>query len=215
MWYLYLDESGDLGFDFVHKKPSNFFTVTILVVKGIEHNRVLINAVKKTVERKLNPRGKRHRIVPELKGHGATIAVKEYFYKQVAVIPFNLFAVTLDKRQAIDKFTEEKHRIYNYISRLVLDAIPFEDAQTRVKLIIDKSKNVPQIQEFNASVINQLLGRLHPQIPVDIEHLSSVENYGLQAVDIFSWGIFRKYELQDFEWFDIFKERVQYDNQHP
>ena len=24
MWYLYLDESGDLGFDFVNKKPSRF-----------------------------------------------------------------------------------------------------------------------------------------------------------------------------------------------
>ncbi len=34
MWYLYLDESGDLGFDFVNKKPSKFFTITILVIKG-------------------------------------------------------------------------------------------------------------------------------------------------------------------------------------
>ncbi len=27
MWNLYLDESGDLGFDFVNKKPSKFFTI--------------------------------------------------------------------------------------------------------------------------------------------------------------------------------------------
>ncbi len=56
MWYLYLDESGDLGFDFVHKRPSNFFTVTILVVKGMENNRALANAVKKTIRRKLDPK---------------------------------------------------------------------------------------------------------------------------------------------------------------
>jgi len=36
MWYLYLDESGDLGFDFVHKKPLNFFTVTIPAVKEMQ-----------------------------------------------------------------------------------------------------------------------------------------------------------------------------------
>jgi hypothetical protein len=63
MWYLYLDESGDLGFDFVNKKPSNFFTVTILVVEGVENNRALLNGVKKTIARKLNPSSKRHRVV--------------------------------------------------------------------------------------------------------------------------------------------------------
>jgi len=55
MWYLYLDESGDLGFDFANKKSSNFFIITILLVKGMENNRALVNAVKKTIKRKLNP----------------------------------------------------------------------------------------------------------------------------------------------------------------
>lgn len=32
MWFLYLDESGDLGFDLVNKKSSKFFTVAILAV---------------------------------------------------------------------------------------------------------------------------------------------------------------------------------------
>lgn len=48
MLYLYLDESGDLGFDFVNKKPSKFFTVTILAIRGPENNRLLIKAVKKS-----------------------------------------------------------------------------------------------------------------------------------------------------------------------
>ncbi len=53
MWFLYLDESGDLGFDFVNKKPSRFFTVTILAVSEASRNRAIINAVKKTLKRKL------------------------------------------------------------------------------------------------------------------------------------------------------------------
>ena len=35
MLHLFLDESGDLGFDFVNKKPSKFFTITILVLTPI------------------------------------------------------------------------------------------------------------------------------------------------------------------------------------
>ncbi len=36
MLYLYLDESGDLGFNFVNRKPSRDFTATVLAVKGNE-----------------------------------------------------------------------------------------------------------------------------------------------------------------------------------
>jgi len=78
MWYLYLDESGDLGFDFANKKSSNFFTITILLVKGIENNRALVNAVKKTIKRKLNPKGNRRRIVEELKGQKTTFFVGSF-----------------------------------------------------------------------------------------------------------------------------------------
>ena len=53
MWYLYLDESGDLGFDFFARKPSRFFTVCILVLQGVDNNRRLLSAVKKTCRRKL------------------------------------------------------------------------------------------------------------------------------------------------------------------
>lgn len=43
MLYLYLDESGDLGFDFVTKKPSEFFTICVLAVKGQANDRALAN----------------------------------------------------------------------------------------------------------------------------------------------------------------------------
>jgi len=59
MWFLYLDESGDLGFDFVNKGPSNYFTITILAVSGMSRNRAIIKATTKTLKRKLNRRGSR------------------------------------------------------------------------------------------------------------------------------------------------------------
>jgi hypothetical protein len=48
--YLYLDESGDLGFDFVNKKPSKFFTVTIMVINKNNENVLLFKGVKKRSE---------------------------------------------------------------------------------------------------------------------------------------------------------------------
>ena len=209
MWYLYLDESGDLGFDFVNKKPSKFFTVTILALSGVDKNRAFINAVKHTLKRKLKK--KKIGILQELKGHKTSLEVKEYFYRQVRDLKFELYSLTLNKRRLYEKLTKEKDRVYNYISRLVLDKIPFEKANMRVELIVDKSKGKPEIKEFNSYIIRQLQGRLDPKVPLDIYHRLSHEASGLQAVDMFCWGIFRKYEKKDSSWFELFKEKVIFD----
>ena len=44
MLYLYLDESGDLGFDFFAKKPSKYFTVTVMLVQGTENRKKIAKA---------------------------------------------------------------------------------------------------------------------------------------------------------------------------
>ena len=194
MWFLYLDESGDLGFDFVNKKPSKFFTITILAIRGPENNRMLIKAVKKTLARKLN---RKKSIAEEMKGTKTVLGIKKYFYTQIKDLKFAIYALTLNKKRVYERLAKDKERVYNYISRLVLDKIPFEKAQEPVMLILDKSKTQKQIWDFNQYIFRQLKGRLDPMVPLDIKHQDSRQYYGLQAVDLFSWGIFRKYEKKN------------------
>ncbi len=209
MLYLYLDESGDLGFDFFAKKPSSFFTVTILAIKGVENNRALLGAVRNTVKRKL-PRSSRS----ELKGSAAAFEIKQYFYNKVRDIPFDIYALTLNKKRVSSDLAQRKDRVYNFIARNVLDKVRMGDASTRIEFIIDKSKSRHEIKEFNDYITRQLKGRVDPRVPLDIYHHTSHENLGLQAVDLFSWGIFRKHERNDTEWFDLFKGRVKYDDRY-
>lgn len=215
MWYLYLDESGDLGFDFVNKKPSKFFTVTILVLNSILNNRKLIKAVKITLRRKLNPPHKRKRIVQELKGRDTILDVKKYFYKKTKDIQFDLYTINLNKRRVYERLIKNKSRIYNFIARQVLDKIPFEKADTRIELIIDKSKSKPEIAEFNEYIRRQLEARIDPKTPLDIYHWLSNETPGLQAADMFCWGIFEKYERNKKEWYEIFaKDKIKFETQY-
>jgi len=118
----------------------------------------------------------------------------------------------LNKRRVYKELAEKKSHVYNYISRLVLDKIPFEEAPERVYLNIDKSKSKLEIQEFNKYIITQLKGRLDPKIPLDIYHFDSIENKGLQVADMFCWGIFRKYERKDLDWYDVFNDKVIFDD---
>ena len=207
VWYLYLDESGDLGFDFFSKNPSRYFTITILVVEGIEHNRALINAVKKTCRRKLSKTQ-----AQELKGSQTSIEVKRYFYDLVDTIPFGIFSMTLNKKRVYTDLVQKKDRIYNFIARNVLDHIPFDRADNRVELIIDRCKSKREIVEFNTYLANQLKGRIDPRVPLDIYHWISHETPGLQAVDLFSWGIFRNYERGDCAWREVFAEKIRFDD---
>lgn len=212
MWYLYLDESGDLGFDYVNKRPSKFFTILILAIKR-EYNRQLINSVKHTLKRKLNRKRNKKRTIQELKATSTTLGIKKYFFKQVERLPFALFCLTLNKRKVYERLTREKERVYNYVARLVLDQIRFENADQQVELIVDRSKSQKQIREFNEYIINQLKARINPKVPLNINHENSIVYKGLQAADLFSWGVFRKYEKQKCDWFDVFKGKVKLDEQ--
>lgn len=215
MWFLYLDESGDLGFDFVTKKPSKFFTITILAIHGIEGNRALIAAVRKTLARKLNPKRKRKRIVQELKGTHTTLSVKQYFLQQLAEkqVPFALFSLSLNKRRVYERLTREKARVYNYLSRQILDHIRFENAEQCISLYVDRSKGKREITEYNAYVIQQLQGRIRPNVPLDIIHGDSKQHPGLQAADLFSWGIFQRHERGKVEWYNLFSSRIKLDEE--
>lgn len=210
MWYLYLDESGDLGFDFVNKKPSKYFTVTILAIKGTDKNSRLIYAVKKTLKRKLNHKRNKKRHVEELKGSSTIFGVKKYFFCQIKDVPFAIFSLTLNKIKVYERLAREKDRVYNYIAKKVLDQIRFENADLHVDLIVDKSKGQKQIKEFNEYIFNQLKARINPKVPLNILHVNSISYEGIQAADLFSWGIFRTYEKKDNAWFDVFKEKVKF-----
>jgi len=214
MWFLYLDESGDLGFDFENKKPSKFFTIAILAIQGVDKNRRLIKAVEKTIKRKLNYKKNKKRLICEIKGASTIFPIKEYFFNQIKELQFAVFALTLNKKRVYERLTRDKARVYNYVARLVLDQIRFENAAKQVELIVDRSKGKWEIKEFNCYIENQLKARLNPNVPLNIRHEKSTDYKGIQAADLFSWGIFRAFERKDFMWLNLFKKKVKYNEQY-
>jgi len=210
MWYLYIDESGDLGFDFVNKKPSRFFTVCILATSHRDSFNCIRSAVRKTTDRKM--RKTRGKPPVELKGSRTSRELKEYFWRQVQHSTFGIYAVTLNKRRVYDQLADEKDRVYNYIARQVIDRLPFERAGDRVQIVVDQSKGQTAIREFDEYIKDQLQGRLNPQVALSIDHRHSHQDLMLQAVDLFSWGIFRKYERGETAWYSAFSSKIVVDD---
>jgi len=208
MLFLYLDESGDLGFDFVNKCPSSFFVVCILEIEGQDENKRLSKSVKLILRRKSHKR--KH--LRELKGSLTPLKMKNYFYARIKDLKFSLYAVILDKKKSYQSLWGDKERIYSHIAHLLLEKIKMDDRKPRIQLIIDRTKSKENIRAFDKFISLQLKGKIDPAVPLGISHVDSHTNYCLRAVDLFCWGLFRKYESNDAVWYDVFKDKIKYEN---
>jgi hypothetical protein len=101
--------------------------------------------------------------------------------------------------------------LYNYVARKVIDQIPFNEELRRVALVIDKSKSKKEVKEFNKYLRAQLQAVIAPSVLLEIDHMPSEAEKGLQAVDMFCWGIFRKYEFNDDIWYQLFANKIEFE----
>lgn len=211
MQYLYLDESGDLGVDFVNKKPSKYLTLTILSVTGADNNRQLINTVKRTIRKKLKPRGDKYHL--ELKASRTDNNIIEYFLGRLSRLNIKDYSLSLNKRRLYPGLAREKERVYNYIARLAVDKVELESKAGCIEFIIDKSKGKKEVTEFDEYVKRQLQGRIDPdKTKLVIRHADSCVVHGLQAADSLCWAVFRKYERRDERWIKIISRILKYES---
>ncbi len=212
---IYLDESGDLGFDFDNKNPSEKFIITLLVCDNRTIARGFRKAVHRTIKNKLN-RKKTKQQIQELKGAQTSIMVKQYFFRHCPISGWRIYTVALNKQRVYEYLQTAggKKKLYNFLARFLLQHVNLKEPGNAVTLVLDKCKSKDEIKDFNSYVANQLEALLPLNIPLYIYHERSQENPGLQAVDMFCWGIFRKYEYRDYRWYKEFGKMIAYESEY-
>ncbi len=214
--FIFLDESGDLGFDFAHKKPSQKFVITLLIC----HNKAAVDsfktAVKRTLKNKLNHKASNKRFVHELHAVSVALPIKDYFYRQIKSQDWCLYTVALNKPRVYDYFKNKSGRkkLYNFLANFLLQEIDLSTASPTVTMVVDRCKNKADIEDFNQYLANQLEAKLPLNIPLNISHEDSISNTGLQAVDLFCWGIYRKYEQGDTEWYQRYADKIAFETEY-
>lgn len=171
--------------------------------------------MSRTLKNKLNHK-KGDRKVQELKGTGTTIEVKQYFFRHLLRDGWQLYTVVLNKTRVNDDLRKShtKKKLYNFLARFILEKIDLNNAAPAVTLVTDRCKNREEIQDFNSYVANQLEAMLPLNVPLNIYHERSHDNQGLQAVYLFCWGIFRKYEMGDSDWYDVYREAIIFETEY-
>jgi ATP-dependent Lon protease len=214
--FIYLDESGDLGFNFKKGKTTKKFVITLLVCNSEAVRKEFSKAVRRTLKNKLNRKKKNSRLIEELKGIDTTLAIKRYFFRNVKNNNWSIYTLALNKARVEPHLQTKigKKKLYNFLSRFLMEKVDLAHIQRNVDLIVDRCKNKEEVRDFNQYLINQLEALLPLHTDLNISHLTSQESAGLQAVDLFSWGIFRKYENDDAEWYNVYRHKVRFETEY-
>lgn len=224
--FIYCDESGDSSFS--EKSRHNIFSICALTVEENKKNKI-----KNTMSRKkakLYKAGWPKNI--EIKAsvlHNLKLQknLPENIKKTISGDDFIIEILTSLKNACLpridyiavkkDKMTDNSFRnapygiVYNFYAGKIL--VPLVCACESCFLTVDKrNKEVHTLRHFDGYIETRIREEaFNKGIKVDfqIEHGESHVISGLQAVDFFSWAVYRKIAYNDTRFFTIFKDKVK------
>jgi hypothetical protein len=197
--YIFLDESGELGFK---TSSSKYFVITLLSCDEGEIyplRRIMKKVREKIIKKKLKK-------YPELKGNNSTNKIRTEILKRFVKTKSEIFAIILEKSKVYEYLKEKKDKLYNYLSNLILNECSFDTSS--VCLIVDKSKSNRSLREDFDNYIRKKLNVKADYCKLTIKHENSQTDSCLQVLDFISWAIFRNYEYGDSSFMDIIKDKI-------
>ncbi|MDO8592683.1 MAG: DUF3800 domain-containing protein [bacterium] len=208
MAYIFLDESGDLGFDFTKKKTSKYFVITFLFVSN---KRVIEKIVSKThgeLKKKYKKRG------GVLHSFREKPVIRQRLLKRLAEKDCRIMAVYLNKSKVYTRLQNEKDVLYNYVTNILLDRICTKkliDIKEPIILVASRKETNKFLNENFKNYLCQSIRNNH-KINLSVEIKTPYEEKSLQAVDFVSWAIFRKYQSGDESYYNLIKQKIAEEN---
>jgi hypothetical protein len=208
---IFLDESGDLGFELSKAGTSRLFTITLLVCDDEQTRQHIQKAVRRTLKNKVNHKRKKT-LVQELKGNSTSLEVKQYFLERLPKAGWYILAITVNKERVFDTLRTKagKKKLYNFLTKELLAQLPkSNNSPETVNLTVDRCKDGEDRKDFNSYIQSSLETTFSLETSVYIKHEDSCKNPMLQAVDLFCWGIQNKEEGSGKKWYNAFKHHIK------
>ena len=160
------------------------------------------------MQTKLNYRSKRKKM--ELKGSHTNLDIKKYFYRKLSkTTDIKINSIILNKKRLLSNIKHvDPHRIYVRLSYQILQSVDIQNDASFVHVTADRCKRDREAEELSSFLKSHLESILPLTSRITIEQIPSINDFGLQAVDMFSYGVFRKYEHHDLEWYKSFEDRI-------
>lgn len=205
MTHIFLDESGDLGFDFTKNKTSRYFVITMLVCTSP-------GPVEKIVKRTFQSLSAK-----ELQVHPGVLhcykekeGIRIKLLELLAAKEVNIITIIVNKENVKPGLRDKKHILYNYIAKTLLKE--FYKSQTfpeihSIKLVASKRETNKFLNEDFARYL-KTQARDNHNLDLNIEIKTPYEDKCLQVADFACWAIFRKAEADECKYYDIISSKI-------
>ena len=202
MAYIFLDESGDLGFK-KNKRSSRFFVVTII----FSEDKRPLEKIARRVHKGL---AKKYKKIGTLHAHREEPNIRRKVLRQLHEIDCSILAIVLDKNKVFTKMEDEKVVLYNYITNILLGnffnkkPIP----TNRIVSLIASQRETNKFFNKNFQDYVRQQAKMKHGTVINVTIATPEQEFALQIVDFASWAIFRKYESNDDSYFNIIKSKI-------
>jgi hypothetical protein len=208
MAYIFLDESGDLGFDFTKRKTSKFFVITCLFTE----NKHPIEKIVRKTHSELKKKYKRKMGI--LHAVKEKPVIRQRLLKRLSEKDCAIMTIYLNKKRVYTSLQNEKAVLYNYVANILLERIykkKIVPLEKTIELIASRRETNKFLNENFKNYLNAQVKNKHKSI-LNIKIKSPAEEKSLQAVDFVSWAIFRKYEYGDDSYYNLIKNKIIEEN---
>jgi hypothetical protein len=201
MIYVFLDESGDLGFK---KSSSRWFVFTIAIISDAR-------ALERVIKKVWRPLKSKHKKLGELHAYRSDDVTRTRLLKKLNQIPdLKILCMLLNKEKVYVDLQNQKNYLYNYTANILLERLHSQKLLNKnepMNVYIDRKDTKKKLREnFINYLTTSMKNRREGKFSVELH--SSHENKSLQAVDFISWAIFRKYERGDYQFYEIIKDKI-------
>lgn len=202
MMYIYLDESGDLGFG---EGGTKYFTIAFVVMENPVPFRRCVKRVKVKYQ---IPQ------VVELKGNTTREIIKEELLNRFAKLDIEVYAITVKKKNVDPKLRKDTNILYNYVVGLPLVKRILEEPPN-ASVVVNVDRRITAVTSgfnFNKYLRYKIwYEKERRDIDLNIHHLDSHQALTIQGIDIICNSIFRKYNSNNYKLFNIIQGKVKSD----
>ncbi len=208
MGYIFLDESGDLGFNFKNRKTTKYFVVTFLFV---ENKGPIKKIVKKTHSELKKKYKRRVGVLHSVKERPIT---RQRLLGRLNEKDCAIMTIYLNKKKVYTKLQDEKQVLYNYVTNILLDRIYSKrliSGKNKITIVASRRETNKYLNENFKTYLNKQ-AKNHHKVEIEAVIKTPFEEKALQAVDFVSWAIFRKYEYGDDSYYNIIRSKIVEEN---
>jgi hypothetical protein len=204
MSYIFMDESGDLGFDLSKSKTSKYFVVSFLLAA----DKKPVEKIVKKINRTEAKRSKLHTgVLHSVKTRPKT---RLALLNHLALQDISILAIYLNKQKMHTTLQDEKQVLYNFVTNILLDRlmtkklIPTNEPITLVASRRETNKFFND--NFKTYLTKQV--KTNHLLPLKVEIKSPSQEKCLQIVDFVSWSIFRNREHDDDTYYNVIRSKI-------